>query len=160
MVQGWFPESRCQDRVETYEPLTCLVCTRLHLVNPKTGKVVGGGPFRRCSLKHPSFSRRRAMARKLFSIILMWLAVEAISTAAFAFSKHTDAVTDASVRRLLRLMDKDKNGTVSKNEFMNYFSRTFDRLDVDHNRRLVPDELRPMLIPNWAIRPKSSKDQM
>jgi len=100
------------------------------------------------------------MARKLLSIIAIWLAFDAMSTAAFAFSKHTDAVIDASVRRLLRLMDKDKDGTVSKNEFMTYFSRRFDRLDVDHNRRLMTDELRPMLIPNWAIRPKSSKDQM
>ena len=99
------------------------------------------------------------MARKLLSIIATWLAVEAMSTAAFAFSKHTDAVTDASVRRLLRLMEKDKDGTVSKNEFMNYFSWRFDRLDVDHNRRLMTDELRPMLIPNWAITTKSSKPQ-
>jgi len=100
------------------------------------------------------------MARKLLFTIATWLAVEAISTTAFAFSKHTDAVTDASVRRLLRLMDKDKDGTVSKNEFMNYFSQRFDRLDVDHNRRLMRDELRPMLIPNWAIGRKSTKDQM
>ena len=100
------------------------------------------------------------MARKLLFTIATWLAVEAISTTAFAFSKHTDAVTDASVRRLLRLMDKDKDGTVSKNEFMNYFSQRFDRLDVDHNRRLMPDELRPILIPNWAIGRKSTKDQM
>ena len=100
------------------------------------------------------------MARKLLSIVATWLAVQAISTAAFAFSKHTDSVTDASVRRLLRLMDKDKNGTVSKNEFMNYFSERFNTLDVDHNRRLEPDEMRPMLIPNWAIRPKSNKDHM
>ena len=100
------------------------------------------------------------MARKLLSIIATWLAIEAMSSAAFAFSKHTDAVTDASLRRLLRLMDKDKDGTVSKNEFMTYFSRRFDGLDVDHNRRLMTDELRPLLIPNWAIKPKSSKDQM
>jgi len=101
-----------------------------------------------------------SMARKLLSIIATWLAIEAMSSAAFAFSKHTDAVTDASLRRLLRLMDKDKDGTVSKNEFMTYFSRRFDGLDVDHNRRLMTDELRPLLIPNWAIKPKSSKDQM
>ena len=100
------------------------------------------------------------MARKLLFVVATLLAVQAMFTAAFAFNRHTDALTDASVRRLLRLMDKDKNGTVSKNEFMNYFSERFDRLDVDRNRRLIPDELRPMLIPNWAIRPKSSKDQM
>jgi len=26
---------------ETYEPVTCTVCARVHLVNPKTGKVLG-----------------------------------------------------------------------------------------------------------------------
>jgi hypothetical protein len=96
------------------------------------------------------------MARKLLSIVAIWLAVQE-STAAFAFSKHTDAVTDASVRRLLRLMDKDKNGTVSKSEFMNYFSERFDTLDVDRNRHLEPDEMRPMIIPNWVLRPKSKQ---
>jgi len=97
------------------------------------------------------------MARKLLSIIVMWLTLEAIPSAALAFSKHTDAVTDASVQRLLRLMDKDKNGTVSKNEFMNYFSQRFDRLDVDYNRRPAPGELRAVLIPNWVITTKSKK---
>jgi hypothetical protein len=100
------------------------------------------------------------MARKLLSIAATWLAFQGISTAAFAFSKHIDAVSDASLRRLLRLMDKDKNGTVSKNEFMNYFSERFDTLDVDRNRCLEPDEMRPMLIPNWVIRRKSSKNHM
>ena len=99
------------------------------------------------------------MARKLLFTIATWLAVEAISTTAFAFSKHTDAVTDASVRRLLRLMDKDKDGFVSKNEFMNYFSQRFDRLDVNHDRRLAPEEMRAGVIPNVVITTKSSKAQ-
>ena len=99
------------------------------------------------------------MARKLLSIFVTWFAVAAMSTAAFAFSKHTDAVTDASVRRLLRLMDKDKNGTVSKTEFMNYFSRRFDRLDLGYGRRVVRDEFRATLIPNWVFMTKSSKAQ-
>ena len=96
------------------------------------------------------------MARKLLSIVTL-LAVVAMSTAVFAFSEHIDAMTDAGVLRLLRLMDKDKNGIVSKNEFMNYFSQRFDKLDANHSRRLEPDELRPMLIPNWVIKPKSHK---
>jgi hypothetical protein len=50
-VQGWFPDDHGRDDTETYEPLTCLACRRVHLVNPKTGKVLGGGPFRRCRMK-------------------------------------------------------------------------------------------------------------
>jgi hypothetical protein len=45
-------------------------------------------------------------------------------------------------------MDKDKNGTVSKDEFLRYFSERFDRLDANGDRRLVSDELRQMLIPS------------
>src|SRR5262249_6569483 len=101
-----------------------------------------------------------SMARKLLSIIATWLAIEAMSGAAFAFSKHTDAVTDASLRMLLRLMGKDKDGAVSKNEFMTYFSRRFDGFDCDPNRLLLAHELRPVLIPKGAIKTKSSKDQM
>jgi len=26
---------------ETYQPITCTICTRLHLVDPKTGRVLG-----------------------------------------------------------------------------------------------------------------------
>jgi hypothetical protein len=97
------------------------------------------------------------MARKLLSVVAAWLAVQVISTAAFAFSQHTDAVADASVRRLLPLMDRDKNGPVSKNEFMNYFSKRFDRLDAGGNRHIVPNEWRAIPIPNWVITTKSSK---
>jgi hypothetical protein len=94
------------------------------------------------------------MVRKLVAVVAMSLAFGAASNAAFAFSKHTDAVIDADVRTLLRLMDKDKNGTVSRNEFTNYMLERFDRVDADHNRRLAPDELRAMIIPNCMITTK------
>ena len=67
---------------------------------------------------------------------------------AWPFTKNTEDMVDASIRKLLRQMDKDKNGTVSKDEFLRYFSQRFDRLDVNGDRRLVSDELRPMLIPS------------
>jgi Ca2+-binding EF-hand superfamily protein len=57
-------------------------------------------------------------------------------------------MVDASIRKLLRQMDKDKNGTVSRGEFLRHFSERFDRLDVNRDRRFNSDELRPMLIPN------------
>jgi Ca2+-binding EF-hand superfamily protein len=49
-------------------------------------------------------------------------------------------------------MDADKNGSVSKEEFMNYMSQTFDRLDVDKSGTLEPNELRRMTIPRWELR--------
>ena len=39
-VQGYSPEQTSDDDV-SYEAVTCLMCKRLHLVNPTTGKVLG-----------------------------------------------------------------------------------------------------------------------
>ncbi len=38
-VQGWSAEEVTDD--DAYESVTCLACTRVHLINPKTGKVLG-----------------------------------------------------------------------------------------------------------------------
>ena len=48
------------------------------------------------------------------------------------------------VRQLMLLMDKDGSGTVSKQEFMDFMSQTFDRLDVDHSRQLVARRVAPL----------------
>ena len=45
---------------------------------------------------------------------------------------------------IVRMMDADKNGVVSKEEFLNYMSRVFDRLDVNGNMQLEPSELRQL----------------
>jgi len=70
------------------------------------------------------------------------------STAAFAASKRALAAGQGSTRQLIRLMDKDKNGVVSKEEFLQFMSEEFDRLDVNRNEQLERRELR-RAIPNW-----------
>jgi Ca2+-binding EF-hand superfamily protein len=55
------------------------------------------------------------------------------------------------VRKLVRLLDTDKNGTVSKDEFLQFISQTFDRLDVNKSGGLERNELRRMADPNWMI---------
>lgn len=40
-VQGWVADDPSEGEAETYEPMTCTACTRIHLVNPKTGKPIG-----------------------------------------------------------------------------------------------------------------------
>ena len=40
-VQGFVADDPNKDGDDTFRPLTCTVCTRVHLVNPKTGKVIG-----------------------------------------------------------------------------------------------------------------------
>jgi hypothetical protein len=44
-------------------------------------------------------------------------------------------------KKLLLMMDTDKNGKVSKKEFMAFMSSEFDRLDVDHDGELDVKEL-------------------
>jgi Ca2+-binding EF-hand superfamily protein len=72
------------------------------------------------------------------------------SNARFPFGKGTSAAA-TNVVQLLRLMDKDKNDAVSKDEFMEYMSQTFDRLDVNKSGQLERNELRRMADPNWMI---------
>jgi hypothetical protein len=39
-VQGYSPQET-GDNDNAYEAVTCVMCARVHLVNPKTGKVAG-----------------------------------------------------------------------------------------------------------------------
>jgi hypothetical protein len=39
-VQGMFADEVPAEATNTYEPITCLACTRLHLVNRSTGKTL------------------------------------------------------------------------------------------------------------------------
>jgi Ca2+-binding EF-hand superfamily protein len=48
---------------------------------------------------------------------------------------------DPEVKRLLLMMDKDKNGKVSRAEFMAFMAAEFDRLDVNKDGELDVQEL-------------------
>jgi len=56
-------------------------------------------------------------------------------------AKAANPRVDAATIALLRLMDTDKNGKVSKKEFMDFMEAEFDRLDKDKNGELDPSEL-------------------
>jgi Ca2+-binding EF-hand superfamily protein len=82
--------------------------------------------------------------RRLITLVGMSLLVGSLSTSAFAVSKHTARTassTDSNARQLLRMMDADRNGTVSKDEFLQYMSQTFDRRDVNKSGQLERNEL-------------------
>ncbi|MGA1982271.1 MAG: EF-hand domain-containing protein [Acidobacteriaceae bacterium] len=48
----------------------------------------------------------------------------------------------SQVKQLLLLMDTDKNGKISKQEWMNYMSKEFDVLDTDKSGELDVNELK------------------
>lgn len=51
------------------------------------------------------------------------------------------ALGEAEAKKMLLLMDKDKNGKVSKQEFMSFMEDEFDRLDVNKDGELDVKEL-------------------
>jgi hypothetical protein len=86
------------------------------------------------------------MTRKAIVLIATSFVVSTMSTAAFAVSK-----ADREVRQLILMMDKDKDGIVSKDEFLQFMSQEFDRLDVNKNGQLELQELRPLRNPSWPL---------
>jgi Ca2+-binding EF-hand superfamily protein len=51
------------------------------------------------------------------------------------------ALANEDVKKLLLLMDSDKNGRISKQEWMNFMEAEFNKLDRDGNGELDPKEL-------------------
>ena len=51
------------------------------------------------------------------------------------------ALGEAEVKQLLLLMDTDKNGKISKQEWMNFMEAEFDRLDKDKSGDLDAKDL-------------------
>jgi Ca2+-binding EF-hand superfamily protein len=51
------------------------------------------------------------------------------------------ALANEDVKQLLLLMDSDKNGRISKQEWMNFMEAEFNKLDRDGNGELDPKEL-------------------
>jgi hypothetical protein len=91
------------------------------------------------------------MTCRAIVLIAMSVVVSTVSTAALAVTKQTTATADRDVRTLVQMMDRDKDGAVSKDEFMEFMSREFDRLDVKKSGKLEPQHLRPVRNPSWPL---------
>ena len=55
--------------------------------------------------------------------------------------KPKQALAEENVKDLLLLMDTDRNGKISKQEWMKFMEAEFDRLDKDRSGELGPKEL-------------------
>jgi EF hand len=55
---------------------------------------------------------------------------------------NKDVLREEDVKELLLLMDTDKNGKISKAEWMKFMPEEFDRLDKDKSGELDPEELK------------------
>jgi Ca2+-binding EF-hand superfamily protein len=86
-------------------------------------------------------------ARSFITFVGMTLVVGSMSTSAFAVSKHTARTASSTAGSgQVRMMDRDRNGKVSKGEFLQYMSQTFHRRDVNKSGQLERNELSPTLL--------------
>jgi hypothetical protein len=83
----------------------------------------------------------------IWAIAALFLAIVSIHISATEQKDATPrkgdtlALGEAEVKQLLLLMDTNKNGKVSKQEFMQFMEAEFDRLDKDKSGELDPKEL-------------------
>jgi Ca2+-binding EF-hand superfamily protein len=78
------------------------------------------------------------MTRYVVALVGMSLVLGTTSHSALAQGR----TNQASEEGLMRQMDADRNGVVSREEYMNYHARRFDQLDVNRNGQLERNELR------------------
>lgn len=87
----------------------------------------------------------------LFVVLIILVCVAGISSAQKAsVPRHQDKLVLASdkVKDLLILMDTDKNGKISKHEWMKFMGAEFDRLDPEKTGEIDREEiLRSTLAP-------------
>jgi hypothetical protein len=63
-----------------------------------------------------------------------------------AKKQNTVVLGEDEVKQMLALMDTDKNGKISKAEFMKFMEAEFDRLDKDKSGELDAKELTQSLV--------------
>jgi EF hand len=106
--------------------------TFMNVVDPRTGESLWGG------------------SRQWGS----WFVAKATNDLMIAFRKQLEAA-DGSAERLLLRMDRNRDGGVSKQEFLDYMDAEFDRLDTDKNGKLDADELKQLRILNVGGEPSA-----
>jgi hypothetical protein len=80
--------------------------------------------------------------------VAVLLAAGPIVTSAWARGDNTQPAStplllgEEDVKQLILLLDEDRNGRISKKEFMNFMAAEFDRLDKDKSGELDVQELR------------------
>ena len=86
-------------------------------------------------------NRRSAMTTMLTGAALLAANAFAQDTANVPVRPNTGKIAEDNVKQLLLLMDTDRNGKISKDEWMKFMSAEFDRLDTDHSGELDRNEL-------------------
>jgi Ca2+-binding EF-hand superfamily protein len=90
-----------------------------------------------------SSRKKFAWAIALIAVLAATAALLGTATAQNSAPKSQDklALGEDDVKQLLLLMDTDKNGKISKQEYMKFMEAEFERLDKDKNGELDAKEL-------------------
>jgi len=99
--------------------------------------------------RQQSSARKNRMGAVAICIAGAWFALNSITGLAIAqkteraipVRQRTIVLAEDEVKQLLLLMDTDKNGKISKQEFMSFMEAEFDRLDKDKSGELDVKEL-------------------
>jgi len=67
-------------------------------------------------------------------------------TTASPKSPNNKFIAEQNAKELMLLMDADKDGRISKEEWMDFMSKEFDRLDTDHNGYIDQKDLLATMI--------------
>jgi Ca2+-binding EF-hand superfamily protein len=84
---------------------------------------------------------RKNIVRALFALLIASGVMVAQTTASVPKSQNKLALGETQIKQLLLLMDTNKDGQISKQEYMKFMEAEFDRLDKNHNGELDVKEL-------------------
>ncbi len=82
------------------------------------------------------------------TVVLLATVTATFAMGSLAADAPSSKTVDAGLRateQLLLLMDTDQNGKVSKEEFLNFMAKEFDRLDTSKDGVLDVNELKALL---------------
>ncbi len=92
---------------------------------------------------------------RVWKIALLAVLTAVASMPASANGERLRAAGEKHVLQLMRLMDRDRSGRVSKEEFMQFMGAEFDRRDADRSSDLSTNELsRSRIYPQTRANPR------
>ena len=74
-------------------------------------------------------------------------------TTASPKSPNTKFIAEQNAKEIMLLMDANKDGKISKQEWMDFMSKEFDRLDTDHNGYIDQKDLLATVIRIRTVNP-------
>jgi len=75
------------------------------------------------------------------------------TTTASPKSPNVKFISEENAKQIMLLMDTDKDGRISKQEWMDFMAKEFDRLDTDHNGYIDQKDLLATVIRVRAVNP-------